>query len=113
MHCADERAVFEEQRQPRGRRKDVVGGLAHVDVIVRVHHGVGAARAAEKLGRAVGEHLVGVHVVRRARAGLVHVDDELIAQLAGKDFVCRGDDGIGNARVEASERPCWPRPPRA
>ena len=31
------------------------------------------------LGGAVREHLVGVHVVRRAGAGLVDVDDELIA----------------------------------
>ena len=35
---------------------------------------------AEQLAGAVGQHLVGVHVVRRAGAGLVDVDDELIAQ---------------------------------
>ena len=70
----------QQQRQPRRRRKHVVGGLAHVDVIVRVHQPVLALRAAEDLRRAVGEHLVDVHVVRGAGASLVDVDDELIAR---------------------------------
>ena len=75
-------AGAEQQRQARRRREDVVRGLAHVDVIVRMHARVDAARLAEDLGGAVGEHLVRVHVVRRAGARLVHVDDELIAEAA-------------------------------
>ncbi len=57
-----------------GRRDDVVGRLAHVHVIVR--DGPAVAAAARARG-AIGDHLVGVHVGRGARAGLEHVDDEV------------------------------------
>ena len=56
------------------------------------------------LGGAVGEHLVGVHVVRRAGTGLVDVDDELIAKPAGENLVGGGDDGARDLRVEPAER---------
>ena len=82
----------------------VVGRLSHVDVIVRVHARVLAARAAEDLRRAVGEDLVRVHVVRGAGAGLIDVDDELIAQLPGEHVVGRTDDGGGDLRRQPSER---------
>ena len=36
--------------------------------------------------------------------GLVDVDDELVAELAGEDLVGRLDDGVGDGRVEAPER---------
>ena len=77
----------QQDRQARRGREDVVRGLPHVDVVVGVHALVGAARPAEQLAGAVGEHLVRVHVVRRAGAGLIDVDDELVAQLAGEDLV--------------------------
>ena len=99
-----QRRVPEQQRQPRGRRVDVVRRLPHVDVIVRVHAPVGAFRLAEDLAGAVRQHLVRVHVVRRAGAGLVHVDDELIAERAGQDLVGRRDDRVGDVAIEASER---------
>ena len=69
-------------------------------MIVRVHARVGALRLAEDLAGAVREHLVRVHVVRRAGPGLVDVDDELIAQPAGQDLVGGLDDGAGDGRVE-------------
>ncbi len=40
------------------------------------------AVAAEHLDGPVGDHLVGVHVARRARAGLKDVDRELVVELA-------------------------------
>ena len=98
------RTMLQRQRQPRRRREHVVGRLAHVDVIVRMHDVIGAARAAEQLRGAIGEHLVGVHVVRRAGAGLIDVDDELIAQLTGEDFVGGGDDRVGASAIETIER---------
>ena len=49
------------------RREDVVGRLAHVDVVVRVRALAGERR----------DHLVGVHVRGGARAGLEDVDREL------------------------------------
>ena len=78
---ADEAAVSEEQRQARRRREHVVRRLAHVHVIVRMHARVGAARLAEELGGAVRDHFVRVHVVRGARARLIDVHDELVAQV--------------------------------
>ena len=100
----DERRGAEEQRQTRRRGHDVVGRLAHVHVIVRVHARVHAARLAEDLRGAVGQHLVGVHVVRRPGAGLVDVDDELIAKVAGEDLVRRGHNRARDVGVEAPER---------
>ena len=60
-----------------------------------------AARAAEQLGGAVGQHLVHVHVVRRAGAGLIDVDDELIAQLPGEHLVGGPDDRVADLRGRA------------
>ena len=94
----------EQQGQARRRREHVVRGLTHVDVIVRVHARVLAPRLAGDLGRAVGKHLVGVHVVRRAGSRLVDVDHELIAKPAGKYLVGGGDDEARELRFEPSER---------
>ena len=46
-------------------------------MVVRVQHVVAALLDAQMLERAVGDHLVGVHVGRGAGAALDHVDDEL------------------------------------
>jgi hypothetical protein len=73
-------------------------------VIVRVHQPVVAARASKDLRCAIGEHFVRVHVVRGARARLVHVHDELIAQTAGQYLVGRPDDGIRDGCVHPLER---------
>ena len=71
-----------ERREVDGGGEDVVGRLAHVDVVVGV-----APVAGE-----VGDHLVGVHVRGGARAGLEDVDRELVVVLAGGDRVAgRGD----------------------
>ena len=67
-----------------------------------------AARLAEHLRGAVGQHLVGVHVVRGAGAGLIHVDDELIAERAGQNLVGGGDDGARDLASRAGRAPRWP-----
>ncbi len=63
-----------------------------------------APRRAEDLGGAVRQHFVRVHVVRRSGAGLIDVDDELIAQAALEDLVGGGDDGARDLPIEPSER---------
>ena len=73
-------------------------------MIVRVHARVRSARLAQDLGGAVGEHLVGVHVVRGAGAGLVDVDDELIAEAGRRGSRRRRRDRARRLRVEPSER---------
>src|SRR5688500_5103756 len=77
-----ESAQLGETRQPNRRRNHVIGRLRHVDVIVRVHGSISPPLLAEYLVRAISEDLVAVHVVRRARAGLIDIDDEVLAVLA-------------------------------
>ena len=43
-------------------RNDIVGGLPEVDIVIRMHSAALAARAAEQLRAAIGEHLIEVHV---------------------------------------------------
>ena len=78
----------------------------------RVHDAVGAARVAEDLQRAVGDHLVGVHVGRCACAALDLVDDELVVQRTAADLDAGRDDRLGDLGVELPELADWPlRPP--
>ena len=65
----------------------VIGGLAHVDVIVRVN-------LYALLMHQGGDDLVGVHIGRGAGAGLEYVDGEGIVVLAIRDFLCGGDNGV-------------------
>ena len=65
-----------------------------------------AARAAEQLVRAIREHLVHVHVVRRAGARLIRIDDELLAVLAARALRRRRDDRVGELGVEAPVSLC-------
>ena len=72
-----------------------------------MHVRVGAACAAEDFRGAIGQHLVGVHVVRRAGAGLIDVDHELIAELPAEHFVRGRDDRVrpsGRQPIELSVR---------
>ena len=97
-------AQDEEDGQARRRRIDVVGRLSHVHVIVGMHALVRAEAFPEDLGSAVGEHLVGVHVVRGPRAGLVDVDDELIAEPSVQHLVGGPHDRAGQAGSKPAER---------
>ena len=70
----------------RGER--IVGGLAHVDIVV----GVRQLRAGQLVGT-VGDHLIGVHVGLRARTGLPDDEREMPVQFAGDHFVAGPGDG--------------------
>ena len=72
----------------------VVGALAAVDVVV----GVDRAAVAQAPGREVGDDLVHVRVGRRAGAGLVDVDRELLVVVAVGDRGGRRRDGAGDVR---------------
>ena len=82
---------------------DIVGGLPHVHVIVRMHQFLVAALAAQHLDGAVGDDLVGVHVRRGAGASLKDVDREMFVPVALRDFPRRGDDDPGVFLVEQPE----------
>ena len=74
--------VAERHADVQGRGIRVVGRLRAVDVVVRVAELVLALLVPHQLQGPVGDHLVGVHVRRGARAALKDVDDELVVQLA-------------------------------
>ena len=69
-----------------------------------MHALVLAPRRAQQLAGAIGEHLVGVHVVRGAGAGLIHVDHELIAQLAVEHLGGGALDRLGDIRRQTVQR---------
>ena len=95
----------------------VVGGLRHVQVVVRLDDLVAALGVAGQLERDVGEHLVGVHVGGGAGAALVPVGAELVVVLAvphglaglldqGQLLFLHGPDvGVGSRRGELHDRP--------
>ena len=92
----------------RGRVR-VVRGLRQVDVVVRAAVLVFALLVAHQLERAVGDHLVRVHVGRGARAALEHVQAELVVQLPvdqllARSFHPRQDLGVELAAVEVRAR---------
>ena len=82
-----------KRRQVHGGREDVVGRLAHVHVIVRM----------DVITRERRDHLVRVHVRARARAGLEHVDRELIVELASCDPVACRRDALSDVRIKQSK----------
>jgi hypothetical protein len=83
------RRLVERGQMNRGR-EDVVGGLAHVDVVVGMRAVTGERR----------DHLVGVHVRRGAGPGLEDVDRELVVVLPARDLVGCGGDALRQRGVE-------------
>jgi hypothetical protein len=81
----------------------VVRALAAVDVIVGMESRVPALRQPGELKAEVGDHLVDVHVGRRAGASLHDVDDELVAQSALLDLLARAIDQIGLGALECAD----------
>jgi hypothetical protein len=61
-------------------------------------------RPAQLAGGQGGDHLVGVHVGRRARAGLEDVDRELVVVAAVGDVRGGGHDRLGQIVVDHPER---------
>ena len=92
-----------------GGGERVVGRLAHVDVIVGVHRRARPALAAQDFDRAIGHHLVDVHVGLRARTGLP--DHE--RKMPGKGAVDHGARGLldrlRKLRVQKAEALVDPR----
>jgi hypothetical protein len=76
--------------QVDGAGEGVVGGLAHVDVVVGV----------DPLAGQGGDDLVDVGVGVGARAGLEDVDRELVVVVPGRDRLGGGGDPLGPAGVQ-------------
>lgn len=77
----------------------VVGGGAHVDVVVGVDGLLAAHGAAEDLDGAVGDDLVGVHVGLGAGAGLPDDEREVVDELERGNLLGGLDDGLAQLGV--------------
>ena len=88
-----------ERGEVHGAREHVVGGLPHVHVVVRVRAVAGERR----------DDLVGVHVRRRARAGLEDVDRELVVVRALRDLVRRRRRSAAPASASSSPSSAFAR----
>jgi hypothetical protein len=84
------------------RREHVVRALAHVHVVVRVDRLLaGESVASAKLDRPIGDHLVRVHVARRARTGLIDIDRKLVVEPAVGHLAAGLQDRLDLLFVEA------------
>jgi len=79
------------------RWEDVVARLAGVDVVVGVHVLPESLRGERR------EHLVGVHIRRRTRAGLEDVDREVLVVRAGGHLLGDGPDRVGHVLRDHAE----------
>ena len=106
IHLPQQLVQTPERAEADDRRDGIIGALGHVDVVVRLHGlvRVGQAEAQDLVGP-VGDHLVDVHVVARARARLERIHDELVRVLAVQDLLCRLHDGVREFRLEQPQVP--------
>ena len=112
VHRGDQADVAERHADVERGGVGVVGRLRRVHVIVRIAVLILALLVAHQLERPVGDHLVGVHVRRGARAALEHVEPELVVKLAVDDFLAGAFDPGEDLRVEPAALDSWrgPRP---
>ena len=78
-----------------GGGKDVVGGLAQIDVIVGVNRRLAPQDPARQFDGPVGDHFVDVHIGLRAAAGHPDVQGKMVVQLALEDFLRGPNDQPG------------------
>ena len=86
-----------------GGRNDVVAGLPQVDVVIGVDQ-LAAARAAEQLGRPIGDHLVRIHIGGGAGPGLENVDREFRIPASLNHFPARLPDRLRHLLLDQTER---------
>ncbi len=91
-------------RDVHDSRKRVVRRLPAIHVVVGVNGLFRADDATRELDRAVGDHLVGVHVRLRAGTGLEHDQRKLGVELAVDHFLRRALDQCRLVAIELAER---------
>ena len=94
-HASLQLAQRNDRGQPQSRRVGVVRGLMQVDIVQRRDARVGAGRLAEQLQRAIGQHLVHVHVRAGPRPALQAVHHDVPVQQAFAQFPAGTLDRIG------------------
>ncbi len=93
----DRQQVLRERRgrgDVHGRGERVVGGLRHIDVVIRVDRILAAEDAARQLYRPIGDHLVDVHIGVGAAAGLPDSQGKMVIEPAFDDLLGGLDDQI-------------------
>ena len=85
------------------RRKCVVRGLGHVDVVIGVDRLFRSHLSACHLNRTVGDDLVDIHVGLRAAAGLPDAQRKLIIEFAVNDFIGSLHDQVGLVRRKLAQ----------
>ena len=88
---------FHRRRDANGRRNGVVRALTEIHMVVRMHFQSGHFSGARR------DHFVRVHVRGRARTGLENIDREMSVKLAVDHLLRRGDDGIGDGRIQQTK----------
>src|SRR5258708_12730689 len=61
------------------------------------------ARTAQQFTGAVGDYFIGIHISRRAGAGLENIEDEVTVELTIDHFLSRLYNRRGNRRINGSQ----------
>ena len=77
--------------------------------LVLFHPAESPERPAQQFVRAIGDHFVRVHVVRRARARLEHIDHELLAKAAVGDLPRNLRNCVSPPLIELAQFKVGPR----
>jgi len=87
-----------------GGRKNIVGRLGLIDIIIGVNYGFVPEFAAVQLQGAVGDHFIDVHIGLCAAAGLPNHQGEMRVEFAVDDFLGGQDNQIGFFEVQQAQR---------
>ena len=98
-----------QSRQVNGRGDHVVGRLAHVHGIIGMNRRPTSPHSAQPLIGDSRDHLVGVHVRRRAAAGLEHIEHELVVVLALGDRLSGSNNRRSELGIEQTQVQVHPR----
>ncbi len=92
-----------QHRQVHGRRKDIVGGLPQVDVVVGVHRTLAAPCRSQALVDEIGNDLIDVHVALGAAARLPDAQGEMGIPAPRRHLRCRLGNGGGQLGGEQTK----------
>ena len=86
-----------------GRGEDIVAGLPHIDVVIRVNRRLRSDLATEGRDGQVADDLVGVHVAARSGAGLEHIHGKVVVECPRDHAIGPTDDGLGELGRQLAE----------
>ena len=94
---------FQKSGHMNRRGNHVIARLSQVHVIVGVYRRFPSPFSGQEFVGPARNHLVDIHIGGRPRAGLEHIHNELIIELAFQNFLGRGHDALAEAGVEKPE----------